>query len=114
MFNVITGERYKMCTHEFKDLVAGKYGTTPVAIDDDFRKKIIGDEKPVTCRPADLLSPELETLKQECAQWTQQEEDVLSYAMFRNVAVDFFKKRRDAQAGIDRANLDEKRQIHPV
>ena len=114
VFNVITGERYKMCTNEFKDLVAGKYGTTPVPVDEDFRKKIIGNEKPVTCRPADLLAPELETLKAECAQWTQQDEDVLSYAMFQKVAVDFFKKRRDAQVGIDRANLDEEKQIHPV
>ncbi len=114
VFNVITGERYKMCTNEFKDLVAGKYGTTPVAIDDAFRKSIIGNEKPVSCRPADLIAPELDSLRQECAQWSQQEEDVLSYAMFQKVAVDFFKKRRDEQAGVDRENLDRERQIHPV
>lgn len=114
VFNVITGQRYKMCTNEFKDLVAGKYGTTPVKVDESFRKQIIGDEKPVTCRPADLIAPELESLKKECAQWVQQEEDVLSYAMFPKVAVDFFEKRRDAQVGIDRANLDTEKQIHPV
>ena len=76
VFNVITGERYKMCTKEFKDMVAGKYGKTPVEIDPAFQKKIIGDETPITCRPADLLSPELETLRKEAAQWTEQEEDV--------------------------------------
>ena len=57
VFNVITGERYKMCTNEFKDMVAGKYGTTPMPIDPDFRKKIIGDMTPVDCRPADLIAP---------------------------------------------------------
>ncbi|HBN82192.1 MAG TPA: oxaloacetate decarboxylase subunit alpha, partial [Ruminococcaceae bacterium] len=55
VFNVVTGQRYKMCTKEFKDLVAGMYGKTPVPIDPEFRKKIIGDRKPIDCRPADLL-----------------------------------------------------------
>lgn len=114
VFNVITGERYKMCTNEFKGLVAGKYGTTPVPIDPDFRKKIIGDEEPVTCRPADLLEPELESLRKECAQWVEQEEDVLSYAQFPKVATDFFKKRKDAKYGIDGKHADAENQVHPV
>lgn len=114
VFNVITGQRYKMCTNEFKDLVAGKYGTTPMKIDEDFRKKIIGDEAPINCRPADLLSPELDTLRKECEQWIEQEEDVLSYAMFPKVAADFFQRRRDLQTGVDRAHLDVQKQIHPV
>ena len=58
VFNVITGERYKMCTNEFKDMVAGKYGTTPMPIDPEFQKKIIGDAPVITGRPADLLEPE--------------------------------------------------------
>ncbi len=114
VFNVITGERYKMCTNEFKGLVAGKYGTTPVPIDPEFQKKIIGDEKPITCRPADLLEPELETLRKECAQWVEQEEDVLSYAQFPKVAVDFFKKRRDAKYGVDSKHADVAANVHPV
>lgn len=114
VFNVITGERYKMCTNEFKGLVAGKYGTTPVPIDPEFQKKIIGDEKPITCRPADLLEPELETLRKECAQWVEQEEDVLSYAQFPKVAVDFFKKRRDAKYGVDSKHADAAANVHPV
>lgn len=114
VFNVITGERYKMCTNEFKGLVAGKYGTTPVPIDPEFQKKIIGDEKPVTCRPADLLEPELETLRKECAEWVEQEEDVLSYAQFPKVATDFFKKRRDAKYGIDGKHADAAANVHPV
>ena len=114
VFNVITGERYKMCTNEFKDLVAGKYGTTPMPIDPAFRKKIIGDETPVTCRPADLLEPELETLRKECAQWIEQDEDVLSYAQFPKVATDFFKKRAEKKYGIDGKHGDADKMIHPV
>ena len=114
VFNVITGERYKMCTNEFKGLVAGKYGTTPVPIDPEFQKKIIGDETPITCRPADLLEPELETLRKECAEWIEQEEDVLSYAQFPKVALDFFKKRRDQKYGIDGKHADAAANVHPV
>ncbi len=114
VFNVIAGERYKMCTNEFKDMVAGKYGTTPVPVSDAFRKKIIGDTKPVTCRPADLLAPELEKLKAECARYVQQEEDVLSYAMFPKVSVDFFEKRRQAQVGLNPDYLDKNKGTYPV
>ena len=114
VFNVISGERYKMVTKEFKGIVRGEYGKTPVAIDPEFRKKIIGDEKPVDCRPADLLKPELETLKKECAEWTEQEEDVLSYAQFGQVAVKFFENRRNTKYGIDSNHSDAEKQIHPV
>ena len=113
VFNVITGERYKMCTNEFKDLVAGKYGTTPMPIDPDFRKSIIGDMTPVDCRPADLLEPELEKLRAEIPQYIEHEEDVLSYAQFPKVAIGFFEKRRDAELGIS-ALADKKNKIHPV
>lgn len=114
VFNVIMGERYKMCTNEFKGLVAGKYGTTPMPIDPEFRKKIIGNEEPITGRPADLLKPELDTLRKECAEWIEQEEDVLSYAQFPKVATDFFKKRRDKKYGVDSKHGDAAKQIHPV
>lgn len=114
VFNVITGERYKMCTNEFKDMVAGKYGSTPMPIDPGFRKKIIGDMKPVNCRPADLLEPELEKIKAEIPQWIQQEEDVLSYAQFQKVAIDFFEKRRNAEVGINSDKVDMKQKVHPV
>ncbi len=114
VYNVITGERYKMCTNEFKDIVAGKYGTTPLPIDDAFVKKIIGDAPRVTCRPADLLKPELESLRKECAQWIEQEEDVLSYAQFPKVATDFFKKRAEKKYGIDGKHADAEQMVHPV
>lgn len=115
VFNVIMGERYKMCTNEFKDLVAGKYGTTPMPIDPEFRKKIIGDMKPVNCRPADLLKPELENLRKEFpAQYLEQEEDVLSYAQFPKVSLDFFEKRRNAKVGINSDVVDMENKVHPV
>ena len=114
VFNVIMGERYKMVTKEFKGIVRGEYGRTPVPIDPEFRKKIIGDDTPIDCRPADLLEPELDKLKKECAEWTEQEEDVLSYAQFGQVAVKFFENRRNAKFGIDGAHTDSEKQIHPV
>lgn len=114
VFNVITGERCKMCTNEFKDMVAGKYGTTPMPIDPEFQKKIIGDAPVITGRPADLLEPELDTLRKEMAQWSEQEEDVLSYAMFPKVSLDFFKKRQEKKYGIDGKHADKEKMIHPV
>ena len=114
VFNVIMGERYKMVTKEFKGIVRGEYGRTPVPIDPEFRKKIIGDDTPIDCRPADLLEPELDKLKKECAEWTEQEEDVLSYAQFGQVAVKFFENRRNANFGIDGAHSDSEKQSHPV
>ena len=113
VFNVILGERYKMCNGQFKDLVAGKYGTTPVPIDPEFRKKIIGNQKPVECRPADLIEPELEKLRAEIPQWIEQEEDVLTYAQFPEVAPKFFKARRDKKIGIN-PDADIKNKVHPV
>ena len=114
VFNVITGERYKMCTNEFKDMVAGKYGETPVPVSDEFRKRIIGDMEPVTCRPADLLAPELSKLKEEAAKYVQQEEDVLSYAMFPKVSVDFFEKRRMKQLGVNSELLNKENKTYPI
>ena len=69
VFNVIMGERYKTVTKEFKGVVKGEYGKTPVPIDPEFRKKIIGAEEAIDCRPADLLAPELDKLRDECAEW---------------------------------------------
>ena len=114
VFNVIGGERYKMVTKEFKGLVRGDYGATPVEIDPEFREKIIGDETPITCRPADLIEPELDKLREEMKEWYEQEEDVLTYAQFGQVAVKFFEKRRNAKYHIDGAHYNEAEQVHPV
>lgn len=115
VYNVIMGERYKMVTKEFKDLVAGKYGKTPMTIDPVFRKKICGDMEIIDCRPADLLQPELEKLKAEMnPDFNEQEEDVLTYAQFGQVANKFFEERRNKKYGIDGAHLDLTNKVHPV
>ena len=114
VFNIIAGERYKMVTKEFKGVVRGEYGTTPTPIDPEFRKKIIGDEEPIDCRPADLIPPELDKLREECKQWAEQEEDVLSYAQFGPVAVKFFEQRNAAKYGVDQKLADSENKVHPV
>ncbi len=114
VFNVIGGERYKMVTKEFKGLVRGEYGATPVPIKPEFIQKIIGDEQPITCRPADLLAPELDKMREEMKEWYEQEEDVLTYAQFGQVAVKFFEKRRNQKYGIDGEHLNTDEQVHPV
>jgi oxaloacetate decarboxylase alpha subunit len=116
VLNVLSGERYKMVTKEFKGVVRGEYGRTPLPIDPDFRKKIIGDETPIDCRPADLLEPELDKLRKEAEAtgFVEQEEDVLSYAQFGQVAVKFFEERRNKKFGIDGKHADAEKKIHPV
>ena len=114
VYNVIMGERYKMVTNEFKGLVRGEYGHTPRPIDDEFRKKIIGDDEPIDCRPADKIEPELEKLREEVKPWSEQEEDVLSYAQFGQVAVKFFEQRRNKKLGLNGELLDMDKMIHPM
>lgn len=113
VMNVISGERYKMVTKEFKGLVKGEYGKTPMPINEEVKKKVIGDEKQITCRPADNIKPELEKLKAECAQYMMQDEDVLSYALFDQVAVKFFEARKLAENGLD-ANTDTENKVTTV
>ena len=114
VFNVINGERYKMVTKEFKGLVRGEYGTTPLPIDPDFRKMIIGDAEPIDCRPADLIEPELDKIREEAKQWILNEEDVLSYAQFGQVAVKFFEERNNKLYKVDAEHADADSSVHPI
>lgn len=115
VFNVVMGQRYGMVTKEFKDLVRGEYGHTPMPIDPEFRRSIIGDDEPIDCRPADRIAPELEKFKRELPEdLKQQDEDVLSYAQFGQVAVKFFENRRDKGYGNDAQYIDKKTMVHPV
>ncbi len=113
VLNVLMGERYKMVTKESKSIVRGEYGATPVPIDEEFRKKIIGDEEPITCRPADKIAPELDKLRSEVSEYIEQDEDVLSYALFDQVAVKFFKNRRAAKYKVDPNLADTGAKTHP-
>ena len=97
MMNVMMGDRYKMVPNEVKDLVRGKYGALPAPISEEIQKTIIGDEEPITCRPADLIEPELEGYRQDLATKGYNgitDEDVLTYAMFPEVAINFFEANR--------------------
>ncbi len=115
VFNVLMGERYKMATKETKDVLSGKYGATVKPFNEDVKKKVLGDNPEIiTCRPADLIPDELDTLRGEMAQWSQQEEDVLSYALFPQVATDFFKYREAQQTKVDQKVADTENGSYPV
>ena len=92
VFNVLMG-RYKTFPNNSKDLLRGAYGKLPGEVNEEVRKKAIGDEKVITCRPADLIEPELEKYKKELGEQAHQEEDVLSYALLPQVAKKFFDVR---------------------
>jgi len=114
VLNVITGERYKMVTKETKSYVRGEYGKPPVEIKEEIRRKLIGDEEPITCRPADLLKPALNEYRDAIKGYMEQEEDVLSYALFPQVAENYFKLRQAEKYKIDSTQLDQTYQVHPV
>ncbi len=114
VLNVVTGERYKMVPKEVKQLVKGMYGKTTVPIKEDIVKKIIKDEEQITCRPADLIKPELETIKKEIAQYVEQDEDVLTRAMFPKPSIDFFRYRNAKRYQLDQDLLDEENMVYPV
>jgi oxaloacetate decarboxylase alpha subunit len=101
VLNVLVGERYKMATNEVKAYMKGLYGKPPAPINEEVRKKIIGDEEPIAGRPADLLEPGLEQAKREIAPYMEKEEDILSYAIFPNVAKDFLEKRMAEKVKVD-------------
>lgn len=95
VFNVLMGERYKMVPKESKGVVKGEYGTTPAPISEEIKKKILGDEEAITCRPADLIAPELDKIREEVKDLIIQDEDVLTYALLPQVAKKFFEMRKN-------------------
>lgn len=114
VFNVLMGERYKVATKETKAILRGEYGQTVKPFNPEVVKKVIGDEKVITCRPADLLEPELGKIEAEMAQWKEQDEDVLSYALFPQVATEFFKYRQAQKTKVDPNVADTKTGAYPV
>ena len=114
VMNVISGERYKLVPKESKKIMMGEFGQTVTPVNKEVQKKIIGDETPITCRPADLIPDELDTLKEEMSQWSQQDEDVLTYALFPQVATDFFKYREAQQTKVDQTVADTENGSYPV
>lgn len=116
VFNVLMGERYKVATKETKDILLGKYGQTVRPFNPEVVDKVLGadKDKAITCRPADLLEPGLAKFEEEMKQWKQQDEDVLSYALFPKVATEFFQYRQAQQTGVDPSVADTKNGAYPV
>ena len=116
VFNVLMGERYKIATQETKDVLLGKYGKTVKPFNPEIVDKVLGDEKKnaITCRPADLIKPQLASIENEMKHWKTQDEDVLTYALFPKVAEDFFKYREAQKSGIDLNKADTKNKAYPV
>ncbi len=101
VLNVLVGERYKMATNEVKAYLKGSYGKPPAPINEEVRRKVIGDEEVIDCRPADLLEPGVEQARKEIAPYMEKEEDILSYAIFPAVAKPFLEKRMAEKVKVD-------------
>ena len=114
VFNVLLGERYKMATKETKAVLRGEYGQTVKPMSQEVIDKVIPGEERITCRYADLLDNEMDKLEGEMKEWKQQDEDVLSYALFPQVATDFFKYRQAQQEKVDMTQADTKNGAYPV
>lgn len=116
VLNVLMGERYKVATKETKSILLGEYGQTVKPFNPEVVEKVLGPDKDkaITCRPADLIEPELAKIEKEMSRWKQQDEDVLSYALFPQQALDFFKYREAQQTKVDPEAADHENGAYPV
>ncbi|HPF88894.1 MAG TPA: oxaloacetate decarboxylase subunit alpha [Candidatus Limiplasma sp.] len=114
VMNVLSGEPYKMNPKESKALLCGEYGRLPAPVNEEVRKKVIGDAKVITHRPADDIPPELDKYREEIREYYQKEEDVLSYALFPQVAIKYFQYRQAKQLQVDSTMLDKDAKVMPV
>lgn len=114
VLNVLMGERYKNVTKETKAMLAGEYGKLPIEPNPEIVKKVIGDAPRITCRPADNIKPELAKFREEIKEYVMQEEDVLTYALFPQLAIPFFKRRLAEKKGVDTTIYNQKTQVHPI
>ncbi len=114
VLNVLMGERYKVASKETKDILLGRYGASVKPFNPEVQKKVIGDEEPITCRPADLLDDALPEYEKEIAAYKKMDEDVLTYALFPQVAMDFFKYRDAQESGVDVTAADKENKAYPV
>ena len=114
VMNVIAGERYKMVPKESYKLVAGEFGKTVKPMNPEVVEKILKGEKQMTDRPADHIAPQLKKFEEEAKEWTRQPEDVLSYALFPQVAKDFFEYRNAQSTGVALSAADKANKAYPV
>ncbi len=114
VFNILMGERYKIVPKESKELAQGMYGKTPVPISSDILKKVIGNEKPITKKPSELVDPIMKKAEKELGTLKEQDEDVLSYVLFPQIAMDYFKYRQAQKYKVDPALADVENKVYPV
>lgn len=114
VMNVLSGERYKMVPKESKKLVKGEFGQTIKPMNKDVVKKILGDETPITQRPADLIKPQLKSFEKEMGFYKEQDEDVLTYALFPSVAKEFFEYRMSNKTGVDSTLINKEDVVYPI
>ena len=113
VLNVLMGERYKILSKETQEILKGKYGQTPMPMAPEVLARIDESER-ITCRPADLLEPELAKLEEEVGEYKEQDEDVLTYALFGPVALEYFRRRAALRNGVDPDAIDMKNKSYPV
>ena len=114
VMNVLSGERYKMVPKESKKLVHGEFGQTVKPMNKEIVKKILGDEPQITGRPADNIKPQLKDFEKEIAEYKEQDEDVLTYALFPNIAKEFFEYRLVKKSGLDPNLVNKDNAVYPV
>lgn len=112
LFNVLAGERYKLVPKEIKDYVRGQYGKAPAPMDPEVKQKIIGDEEVITVRPADLLEPEFDKMREEAGKLAKCDEDVLTFALFPQVAPKFLENKYNPKK--EEAVESEEGKIHYI
>lgn len=113
VLNVLMGERYKILSKETQEILKGKYGQTPMPMNPELLAKIDESER-ITCRPADLLEPELAKLEEELGEYKEQDEDVLTYALFGQVAMEYFRRRAALRNKVDPDAMDMKNKAYPA
>jgi oxaloacetate decarboxylase alpha subunit len=113
VLNVLAGERYAMLSKETRELLLGKYGATTLPIDPELLKKVSADEI-ITCRPADLLEPELPGIEEKIKEYMIQEEDILTYGLYDKVAMEFFKRRSALADNVSPDAIDHENKAYPA
>jgi len=112
--NTYSSKRYETVGEDFKDLVLGKFGKLPAPLAPEFVSEICGDEPLVLVRPADLLEPEYDRIREYTAPWLEQEEDILTYTLSRGIAIAFFEKRKAKKYALDMPHAVPSKGIHVI
>jgi len=113
VLNVVAGERYKLVTKETKAYFKGEYGKPPAPVNEEVKRKILKDEKEITCRPADLILPELENAKEKIKEYIENDTDVVTYCLFPQLAENFFRLRFAKNYKVD-IDLVQNNKVYPV